>query len=50
MQLLEVKNTIAVIVATASHVVVGSLTLSASLVLAMQVQRNVRHARLAERA
>ena len=33
---------IAVIAATASHVVVGSLTLAANLVLAMQVQRNVR--------
>jgi heme A synthase len=32
----------AVIAATASHVVVGSITLAASMVLAMQVQRNVR--------
>jgi heme A synthase len=35
---------IAVIAATALHVVVGSLALAASLVLAMQVQRNVRSA------
>lgn len=34
----------AVVAATASHVVVGSLTLAASVVLAMQVQRNVRRA------
>jgi heme A synthase len=35
---------IAVIAATATHVVVGSLTLAANLVLAMQVQRTVRRA------
>jgi heme A synthase len=42
MQLLELGNSAALVVITASHVVVGSLTLAASLVLAMQVQRNVR--------
>src|SRR5215469_12577098 len=42
MQLLDVGNAIALIAVTASHVVVGSLTLAASMVLAMQVQRNVR--------
>jgi heme A synthase len=47
MPLLEVANPAAVIAATASHAVVGSLTLAASLVLAMQVQRNVRRARRA---
>jgi heme A synthase len=41
MQLLGLGNAIALIIATASHVVVGSLTLAAALVLAMQVQRNV---------
>ncbi len=35
---------IAVNTATASHVVIGSLTLAANLVLAMQVQRSVRRA------
>ncbi len=35
---------IAEIAATAMHVVVGSLTLAANVVLAMQLQRNVRHA------
>jgi membrane protein implicated in regulation of membrane protease activity len=44
MPLLDVANPAAVIAATASHVVVGSLTLAASVVLAMQVQRNVRRA------
>lgn len=43
MPLLKLSPT-AVIAATASHVVVGSLTLAANLVLAMQVQRNVRRA------
>ncbi len=42
MQLLELGNSAALVIVTASHVVVGSLTLAASLVLAMQVQRNVR--------
>jgi heme A synthase len=46
MQLLDVKNAIAVIVATASHVVVGSLTLAATLVFSMQVQRSVRNLHL----
>jgi heme A synthase len=45
MQLLDVDDPIAVMIVTSSHVVVGSLTLAASLLLAMQVQRNVRHAR-----
>ncbi len=44
MQLLELRNPMALVISTASHVVVGSLTLAASLVLAMQVQRHVRHA------
>jgi heme A synthase len=44
MPLLEVANPVKVIAATASHVVVGSLTLAASLVLAIQVQRNVSRA------
>jgi heme A synthase len=44
MPLLDVANPAAVIAATASHVVAGSLTLAASVVLAMQVQRNVRRA------
>ena len=42
MELLEVSNTAIVIVVTSAHVVVGSLTLAASLVLAMQVQRFVK--------
>ena len=40
--LLKLASPAPVIAVTASHVVVGSLTLAASLVLAMQVQRNVR--------
>jgi heme A synthase len=43
MQLLEVENSAVLAVITASHVVGGSLTLAASLVLAMQVRRSVRH-------
>jgi heme A synthase len=42
MPLLKLPSPVPVIAVTASHVVVGSLTLAASLVLAMQVQRNVR--------
>jgi len=42
MPLLKLASPAAEIAATTSHVVVGSLTLAASLVLAMQVQRNVR--------
>jgi heme A synthase len=42
MPLLKLASPAPVIAVTASHVVVGSLTLAASLVLAMQVQRNVR--------
>jgi heme A synthase len=45
MQLLDVEDPIAVILVSSSHVVVGSLTLAASLVLAMQIQRNVRQVR-----
>jgi heme A synthase len=44
MQLLDVENWMALVIATASHAVVGSITLAASMVLAMQVQRNVRRA------
>ncbi|MBZ5608643.1 MAG: COX15/CtaA family protein [Acidobacteriia bacterium] len=44
MQLLELENSVALVIAATSHVVVGSLTLAASLVLAMQVQRNMRRA------
>jgi len=47
MQLLGVQNSMALVISTASHVVVGSLTLAASLVLAMQVQRHVRRAPVA---
>jgi heme A synthase len=44
LQLLQRGNSLALalVIATASHVVVGSLTLAASLVLALQVQRHVR--------
>ena len=42
LQLLGLGSAIAVIAVTVSHVVCGSLTLAASMVLAMQVQRNVR--------
>lgn len=45
MRLLDVKNANVVIVTTSSHVVLGSVTMAASLVFAMQVQRNVRHVR-----
>lgn len=44
-QLLDVHDAIAVMLVSSSHVVVGSLTLASSLVLAMQVQRNVRQVR-----
>lgn len=44
LQLLDLRNSMALVISTASHVVVGSLTLAASLVLAMQVQRHVRRA------
>ncbi|HTS46491.1 MAG TPA: hypothetical protein VMH05_01020 [Bryobacteraceae bacterium] len=44
MQLLGLASTAALVFATASHVVVGSLTLSASVVFAMQVHRQVRPA------
>ncbi len=41
MQLLETENTVALAVMTASHVVIGNLTLAASLLFAVQVHRNV---------
>jgi len=44
LQLLDLRKSLALVISTASHVVVGSLTLAASLVLAMQVQRHVRRA------
>lgn len=44
MQLLGLATAIALVIATTSHVVVGSLTMSASVVFAMQVQRHVRRA------
>jgi heme A synthase len=44
MQLLDVENWMALVIATASHAVVGSVTLAASMVLAMQVQRSVHRA------
>lgn len=50
MQLLETENTIALAVMTASHVVVGNLTLAAGLLFAVQVQRNVRLAAAAKAA
>lgn len=42
LQLLGLGSAIAVIAVTVSHVLGGSLTLAASMMLAMQVQRNVR--------
>ncbi|HEV2446826.1 MAG TPA: hypothetical protein VGS58_12935 [Candidatus Sulfopaludibacter sp.] len=48
MQLLETENTVALAVMTASHVVVGNLTLAASLLFAVQVHRNVRLAAAAK--
>jgi heme A synthase len=45
MQLLDVESPAALVTATALHAVVGCVTLAASLVMAMQVQRNVRRAR-----
>ncbi len=42
MPLLKLASPAPVIAVTASHVVVGSLTLAASVVLAMQVERNLR--------
>jgi len=41
MQLLDTENTIVLAVTTGSHVVVGNLALAASLLFAVQVQRNV---------
>ena len=42
MELLEVGDTAMVIIVTSAHVVVGSLTLAASLVLAMRVRHYIR--------
>ena len=42
MQLLGLATAIALVIATTSHVVVGSVAMSASVVFAMQVQRHVR--------
>ncbi len=42
MQLLEIQNIAVLNITTASHVVVGSLTLAASVVFAMQVIRHLR--------
>ena len=44
MQLLDLGNSAALVIAATAHVVVGSLTFAASLILSMQVQRNVRRA------
>jgi hypothetical protein len=43
MQLLGLATAVALVIATTSHVVVGSLTMSASVLFAMQVQRHLRH-------
>jgi hypothetical protein len=40
--LLDTGNALALELATVSHVVVGNLTLAASLVFAIEVQRSVR--------
>jgi heme a synthase len=42
MELLEMENAVVLNIATVSHVVVGNLTLAASLIFAMQVQRCIR--------
>ncbi len=47
MQLLETENTLALAVVSASHVVVGNLTLAASLLFAIRVQRSVQAKRVA---
>ncbi|HUJ51266.1 MAG TPA: hypothetical protein VLW25_13745 [Bryobacteraceae bacterium] len=44
MQLLGLATALALVIATTSHVVVGSVAMSASVVFAMQVQRHVRRA------
>lgn len=44
MQLLGLATAMVLVITTTSHVVVGSLTMSASVVFAMQVQRHVRRA------
>jgi len=44
MELLDTQNTMALVVITVCHVSVGALTLAASLVMAIQVQRNILHA------
>ena len=50
MQLLDTENTIVLAVTTGSHVVVGNLVLAASLLFAVQVQRNVCPAPVAKAA
>jgi len=50
MQLLDTEDTIVLAVTTGSHVVVGNLVLAASLLFAVQVQRNVCAAPAAEAA
>lgn len=47
MELLDATNSLVVVLVTSAHVVVGALTLAASMVLAIQVQRNVQHAQSA---
>lgn len=42
MQLLETESALALGIATVSHVVIGNLTLAASLIFALQAQRSVR--------
>lgn len=43
LELLDTQNALALVFTTVAHVVVGALTLAASLVLAIQVQRNMIH-------
>ena len=50
MQLLDTEDTVVLAVTTGSHVVVGNLVLAASLLFAVQVQRNVCAAPAAEAA
>ena len=50
MQLLETENTVTLAVVTGAHVVVGNLTLAASLLFAIQVLRNVQPQKFAAAA
>ena len=50
MQLLETENTVTLAVVTGSHVVVGNLTLAASLLFAIRVLRHVQGPKLAAHA